>query len=647
MRGSGRSHVFGKEAGSVTDVYFFTLSAWNLGTAIVSLLMRNRVHYFSARGRIVGRLCLRLFPRRFGPVEYELAEFHGLHFRIHRAALEAAEELYGQVACGNSTTLGLWARVFQSDRVHLYVKKFLAREAYKFIKAHMVLTCLANQRERLVRLVVPGSPLMRLLVPFVMARYGDPRVEVKVLGGRLFGRFSGGLRVARGPVGVLAALCRLIWRRGLVLRNRRQHYKIGKEIIWGIGPGAGVGRKRDDFLVDNRLIHPEDMVLYYRNTSRARQARPEFLDASITAAGAKGYRCVNFDRVPVPVKFLWGAMFPRYVAFAGSISLLALTRGNGRPSAILLHDIVMNFLRESMVWEVFLSAHLPRVNLSIDDYATEHIAATVALNLYGCQNAGYQFSDQTAWKDVYLAYLGYNVYFAWGPLVEKYWRGNWGVDRVVEIGYLWGHHYLESWRSRQETRKSLLGNHPGYQFLIALFDEKPNPDHHLSKRMLFDFYGVGMRLLEARPDTVVVIRPKKFAGVPDVPEVRELLQKHLQSGRLKIWDMAVSDAPKLIAASDVVVSLIGAAPYLEAICCGRIGFNYDPTGNHDTPLYDQGYRKVIFDDAGELLKAIDLALDNPSYSPTDGLEDMISDLDPHRDFQGIDRMRDFISRVFQ
>lgn len=129
---------------------------------------------------------------------------------------------------------------------------------------------------------------------------------------------------------------------------------------------------------------------------------------------------MDFDRVSVPLSFVWRVVLPRYVGFPLSMCLLALAGRKGHTAASVLHDATMRFLKESIGWEVFVSAFSPRANLSVDDYSTEHLAAAVALNLHGAQNAGYQFADQAQWRDVPLAYLGYNLYFAWGALAEKY-----------------------------------------------------------------------------------------------------------------------------------------------------------------------------------------------------------------------------------
>jgi hypothetical protein len=215
------------------------------------------------------------------------------------------------------------------------------------------------------------------------------------------------------------------------------------------------------------------------------------------------------------------------------------------------------------------------------------------------------------------------------------------VDRIYHTGYLWGHHFRESLEKREELRKALLGD--DQRFLVALLDESASPDTYTSEAMVYDFYRVGVELLERRPDIVIVAKPKR-GKLPASPGVMELLAPALASGRLKVWDDMTMDLWHLLAASDVVVSMVMGVPYLEAICCGRAGFNYAPSRNC-TPIYNGGYGKVIFDTVGSLQQAIQQALDHPQADPAVGLEGIIDDVDPYRDCRGIDRMRSFVHQM--
>lgn len=616
------------------NIYFIRLTLFNLASAAWSWLKGDQVYYFDASRPLKSPLLSRVFLKRFHEARYRVSEFHGLNFQIHRVALETAEDLYRHLVQENPMAVRLWERTFQSQRVHLYLKKLLAIKALQVIKVYMVLACKVQQGESSVQLVVPNSAFIRLLLGFFLPRYGDPRIPVRGLSSHPWSDMLEALRVGGARPAVLAISGWLISRRGVVLRGEKYPCKVSKEILWGIGSG----RRTDDFFVDHRFIHPEDVVFYYRNTSAARLSKPEFLATSIAAAMAKGYKCVNFDRVPVPVGFLWRVLLPRYVRFPAILCQMTLARQIRHPSASVLHYVVMAFLLECIKWEAFLSGYAPRVNLSQDDFGAEHISATVALNLHGAQNAGFQYANLTQWRAVTCAYLGYNTYFAWGPFVEKYWRGNWGVDRVVHVGYIWGHLYLESSQNREAMRKVLLGDDQQHRFVVALFDEKPHPDHHISERVLHEFYELGVRLLERRPDTVVVVKPKGFDWLRDVPEIKRLLEKYVRAGRLTIWDKGSADTPGVIAVSDVVLSVAGGTPYLEAVCCGGMGLNYDPTGNRFPPFYEGALGKMTFDDPDKLREAIDSALENPSHDPTEGLKDLLSDLDPYRDFRAVERM---------
>ena len=583
--------------------------------------------------------------RRFRKADHWVSEFPGLSFQIHDAALDAAEQLHDQITLQNSVAVGLWRKTFRSERVHLFVKKRVATESWKLVRSYLILLSRVEAGHPPVRFVVLDNAMNRMLVPYLLARHPDQRLRVNGLGRYLWRWFQDALDIALTTAALFARLLQLVWREGLSLRSNLCRYKVSKELLWGIGEGSP--RRHDDFMVDGRLILPGDILFYYRRGSAQRNTDPEMIPTSIANATTKGYRCVNFDRAPVHLATLWKVIVPRYVVFSVGIIFLSLARQIAHPSAGYLNRIIMSFLRQSVGWEVFLASYSPDLNLSQDDPHAAHIADTVALNLHGCKNAGFQWADVTQWRAVTLAYVGYNIYFAWGALPEKYWEGSWLVDRIVHTGYLWGHNYQESMEQREARKSTLTGNGRAPRFVVSLLDENVSPDLYTSKEMLREFYRVGTELLESRPDTVVVAKPKRLEGLAGIPEVQDLIAPYVQSGRFKVWDRMTADVQEVMAISDVVVSMVMGSPYLEAACCQKTGFNFAPIGNHSSRIFHQGFGKIIFGDVESLVQAINWALDHPEDDPWTGLEDLRNDVDPFRDLRGIDRLRSFIHEMSQ
>lgn len=626
------------------DVYFEKLTLPNLGVGFLYLIRGRQVYYFEA-GRLFGRFpgLFNLLLRRFRRAEYQLSDPMGLNYEVHGTSLEAAEDLHDQLIHRNAMAVGLWRSMFRSERVHLYIKKMVAMEAWCLIRDYLVILYRVREENRPAQLVVLDSALNRLVIPVLLGRYSDSRVEVRGLSRFPWRYFQNTTSEIFTAVEQFARLLWMIKRRGFVIRANPRSYKVSKEIIWGIG--IGTGRRSDDFIVDGRLILAPDILLYYRRGSAPRMGRPEFLQTSIANATAKGYHCADFDRVPIVLSRLWPAFVPRYVLLPTLLLLHSLVRQIGNPTAGLLSNIVMAFLIQARDWDIFLASYSPLVNLSQDDSQASHIADTIALNLHGFKNSGFQWSDMTCYRAVNQAYLGYNLYFAWGPLPEKYWKGNWGVDRVVHTGYLWGHHYQESMEQGSELRKSLLGADHMNHFVVSLFDEKPDRETHQSEDMLYEFYRVGIELLEKRPDTIVYAKPKRFDGIPEVAKVQKLIAPYVDCGRLKFCDINTVDLWHVLAISDVAISMVLGTPHLEAVCCRRIGFSYAPTRNYSSPVYSRGYGKVVFDGVAELVEAVDRVLDHPDENPWDGLEDLVTELDPYRDQKGTERMRSFICEM--
>ena len=70
-----------------------------------------------------------------------------------------------------------------------------------------------------------------------------------------------------------------------------------------------------------------------------------------------------------------------------------------------------------------------------------------------------------------------------------------------------------------------------------------------------------------------------------------------------------------------------------------------PAKHHSSPIYSRAHGKIVFDDVESLVRAIDRALDHPEENPWADIADLIDDVDPYRDFRGMDRMRRFIHEM--
>lgn len=624
-----------------TIVYFENLTLMNFSSALLMYIKGHQICYF-ALGRVFRKFPILgpILVRRFTLANIWISEFPGLGFSIHQAALDAAEEIHQRTARENPSVFRIWGNTFRSEKINLFIKKAIATESWNLIKIYMILSSRVEAGHPPVRLVVLDKAINRVVMPWLRQEFPEPRVQVNRFGHPIWYWIQGTFGILYSTAWELGGVLGQIRRGGLRLRSRKRYFKVSKEMLWGVG--TGTPRRHDDFIVDGETISPENILLYHR---RGTTLRTNALPSSIKNAKAKGYSCINFDRAPISLNTLWAVLAPRYILFPLVVCFISLTKLFINPSAWYLNSKVMGFLGHCAKWEVFLASYSPALNLSQDEWDPGHIADTIALNLHGSLNAGFQWADMTQWKAVTLSYLGYDIYFAWGALAEKYWEGNWCVDQVVHTGYLWGNHYRLSLEQRNQQRKRLSSGDPKISHVVALLDEKPGPDIYTSEKMLYDFYRIGVELLNKRPDTTVIAKPKNSDGVRDKPYVQNLIEPYVKSGRFHIWDQMTSDVPNVIAVSDLVVSMVMGSPYLEAVCCQKTGFNYAPIANHSSWVYQQGSGKIIFEDVDTLLGAINSALDHPDEDTWAGLENLRDDLDPFRDFNGIYRLRDFINSI--
>jgi len=617
--------------------YFEKLTLVSLLPALIDIARGRTVYYFDV-GRVflklpaIGNLVLSLFRQ----TEYQVSEMPGMSCAINGTALETAEALHAQLLERNSIEAWLWRMAFPSDRIKLYIKKMIAVETWALIRDYLVLRHWVQNGHPDLRLTVQDSALNRQLVPFLQKEYPEAGIKISGLSHQPWRRLHHSIVIGIESMEFGIRILGNFIRRGFSFRSKKREFKLSKEIIWGVG----TGRRTDHFMVDEKEILPEEFLVYYRKTSSRRMGNPNLLDQSISNAKTMGYHCVNFDKTPVSISLFWKVIIPRYMAFPLLMTLMAMLR-----SGAFFNHIILSFLNSSRNWEIFLASYAPKLNLSQDDPSYTHIADTIAMNLHGCQNGGFQWSDMTTYHAVSSAYLGYNVYFAWGPLPEQFWQGSWQVDQVFQTGYLWGHNYQESCEQRAALMPKILGGSYNPSRVVSLFDERPHRDVYQSNQMIFDFYRIGVRLIESDPNTIVIAKPKSSSGIPDIPEVFDLIAPYVESGRMRIFDQRIADIWAILSVSDATISLVMGTPFLEAMCCGRPGFSYAPTKNESSPIYTGSYKKAVFDDADDLIRAVNSVLDNPGSNPWSELQDLADSIDSYRDFKGADRMRKAINEV--
>ena len=618
------------------DIYFEKLTFWNFVQATIANLKGHRVYYYNASFFINKILNLAGFLLvRFERADTRLVNFQGLALEIHDKCLEFAERCGQPIIEENRFTITLWSKAFNSDQMPLYIKKSLAYRSWEPIRNYLILLNKIGLRDTPIQLVVTGNGLNRLLSPFLLQQYPDSGVQIKGLS-RFPSRIIG--NVFNMIPSVLELFARSLWRvlkGGITLHTHRRQFRVCKEIVWGIG----TGRRSDDFLVDGRLIRPEDMLFYYRRSSHLRMAYPDELNFSLANAREKGYECVMVDETPITLALLCRGFLYRYLVLPLAILFVSSGTQIFKPSAVFLNEIIMLFLMRTMRWEVFLATYAPSLHLGQGEPHPGHIADTVGQNIHGCEGGGFQWADMTQWRGIYSSYVGFNVYFAWGPLAEKFWEGNWSVGRIVQTGYIFGHLFQESQTKQKESAIDLLGNAHANQRVIALFDEKSSPNWLLSEENVYDFYRIGVELLDKRSDIVVVAKPKTFSGLTTSPEILTLIEPYVKSGRFKLWTEGSVDIWQVMSIADIVVSMGMGVPYLEAACCGRIGFNFAPLNFYSSGVYPRGYGKVVFGDVPTMIDAITSALDQPNRNPWTDLSDLLNQVDPYRDFRGINRMR--------
>ncbi len=324
-------------------MYFETINIANLVRCILMRCFGRKVYYFDV-GRVLGKVpYLRDIPPKFlHKIQYYIGESEGLCFTIHNRAIISATELHRLLIQDHSSSIWSWTEQFGSSKVHIYTKKLFALKSFDVIKKYLILVELAKHENVIVTYHVDYSPINQALIPKLSLEFESELIQLKGLKPSYFKHawysFS-----QLGELFVHLTLASI--GRRIRFNINTSSYKISKEILWEIG----TSRRNDDFFVDEDKIKIEDVLLYYRNSSK-RRIRKGYLEKSIQNATQQGYNCINFDKTDLSLGTIFHIILRKYLIFGFMIALANIIKPKPHSNNLLLQQALFNFLGQSVRW---------------------------------------------------------------------------------------------------------------------------------------------------------------------------------------------------------------------------------------------------------------------------------------------------------
>lgn len=559
----------------------------------------------------------------------------------HRAVLQAeamcvpiTEALWREIPAAGQ--LARLVNLFFSDPHGEYaLKKSLASDVESRLESIFTADILAQVQGEPVHLV-PTSPLDQPIVEAVRRLGTPPGLAIRVWSDEPYRR---AVERRWGRAGIWTLLRTLLWLGGMPLRRRlqwrtpasRPYFKVACDNKWTTGQHLG---GRDDlFLVDDERIRRNDVLIICNGVQPDRVSH--YRAAGVTAVSCEGLQ--------VPVRFLLREFFPRILRFlvaAGPIGVRSSVNAD-------LMRKAADLITGEFDFEVLLQYVRIGVLASIVEHSASHIVRTLILNCHGGRTIRLPHS-QMDYPGAALAYLHYNVFCSSGEYLPTVWSSSWSPKTQAQsVGQMFN--YPEdaprNFAASDGADRLLAALRQSRRRLVTVFTG--NPQSSIYSTMAYmdrDPVALVLECCAKMDDVVILIKLKP--GHPefvDQPEVLELLDPHLASGRVHLlhqrWGTDCS-AQFAIRHSTACVAA-GGSVVVEALCLGVPILVPLVIPRHITPFVRRFMGTVFFDDPKEFQRALRATLLGEPW-PRPDTSFVREWFDPFCDGRAVDRIRDLV-----
>lgn len=424
---------------------------------------------------------------------------------------------------------------------------------------------------------------------------------------------------------------------GVTFSGKKGRYKVMRESLWGLYPRGG-HCFHDDFLVDEKSIKKEDLLLFSRKSIKASRQ----LNALCQEAKRSQFETFYLPSLKIGVRSLFSRVMPLY-AVKG---MRALSAEISSPNFSVFSSISRCFIYNALPYEKIFSNYEVGAELGHDFTTYNHIAEAIV-----CQNMKtkyylMQISDlsHTNLKSA-VAYLGCDKYFTLG---SAHIRGSEGPAGIfIRSGYIFKR-FIGNMRSRRKDICIEMGIDPGRK-VVTFFDEV-EPTKTLECEGMYrsshsiSFWEAALELALKEPAATVVMKPKELSRYDNLSSGLKSRFYSVRSKMEKLGNVHVVDADKwsfveCIGISDVVVTETMSSSATIAIICGVEGLYLDEAGTHHHPFTWKLPDKVVFRQRDKLIMTVRDILAGKISCLRMIPEDLLREFDEHPDDRGIDVLR--------
>lgn len=293
-------------------------------------------------------------------------------------------------------------------------------------------------------------------------------------------------------------------------------------------------------------------------------------------------------------------------------------------------------------WESFFAEHNVAVCQQFTELSTETALKRLALRRAGGLEVGKmrsQFFDPASAA----FHFQHEIAFVWHARVEHALRASRTRTRcVVETGYVYDQ-LFEVCRPAAETLRSELVA-AGVKTVLAAYDNHPHINGHFNDEQLRDFYHCVIEVVEGNPGLGLIVKSKKPQVLAMMPDVRERLIALSRQGRCSISSAAGVSVAGSALACDIAVGFPASTAVCEAMCAGRRGLMYDPSGGADAWLAEAG-NALAFRDLSGFREALVGAVYEGTGARSDPQHAARLAIDRFRDGRAFERAATFVNAL--
>ena len=549
-----------------------------------------------------------------------IGNYKGLWYEVNKEAIDLTLKFYNQKINDKSKLIRYYNNILNTDKFEAYVKKKISYQIFALLKDLHVVR-LSNIKQN--KILINKNPINEFVINYMEDKY-KTKCQIRWISSSWWLFYLG---VYYGCI-----FKQFIYR-GVIFNKDRKKYKISKEATWNFYQRT----LKDDILIDNGKFKMNDILMLEFDTEHLPRKK------AFEEARNRGFDTASVPKLKINInKHIFDILF-----FYFFVPLKAFLQLLLKQETYFFHYIFL-FHRECFPVEILMNLYDIKYNLSIIDY--DDVTKTIILNKYDSKNIIFNWSDLSVYKTYYHAFIAHNIYLAWGNIHYDYHADNYFVDRKINIGCIYKSEYSKAIGNKKDIITQ-IDPHRRKNNIVTFFDSYFSNSFFQTEKFFLDYLEIIKEFCKKNKDILALLKPKSDENY------EKRLSSENRNKYERIWDELIKcdnfkylnplkwDIEKVIAISDVCVSMGLNSPSTIALICGKNALYFDNTGNIYHPFAKKYKNLIVFEDKDFLFKQIDNIFKMRFNCREVISEREFREYDAFKDDNALERMRDILYKL--